>query len=130
MFRVDSHEAAFPGAKQGGYADQERIDESRNHMIAEGFRVQQQAGASQPDHKPERGANESVTHDIQGFEVIAGMDLMALEARLVAADDVQIEIHDADLMQIGRYLIGRSDGASQIIKALQSFPRDIMNGGP
>jgi len=51
--------------------------------------------------------DDPVAHDIQGFEVVAGMNLMPLETRVVAANDMQVEILDADLMQIGRHLIGR-----------------------
>jgi hypothetical protein len=35
------------------------------------------------------------------------MDLMPLEARVVAANDVQVEVVDANVMQVGRHLVGR-----------------------
>src|SRR5882724_13622203 len=86
VLAVDSHEAAFPGAKQRSRADQERVNEGGNRIVFEGLGVQEQSDALQSDHTSERGADEPVAHDVQGFEVIAGVDLMPLEARVVAAD--------------------------------------------
>src|SRR6202166_5445836 len=43
MLAVDSHEAALPGAKQRGRPDQDRVNERRNHIFAEGPRVQEQS---------------------------------------------------------------------------------------
>jgi hypothetical protein len=51
---------------------------------------------------------------------------MPLETRVVAANDVQVEILDADLMQIGRHLIGRSYGGSEKINAFHGFPRGVF----
>src|SRR3984893_4401608 len=84
---------------------------------------------SHAEQKPERGADEPVAHDIEGFEVVAGMDLMPLEARVVAANDVQVEIVDADIMQVGRHLIGRCYGGREKIDAFHGFPRSVFNGG-
>ena len=78
MLAVDSHEAAFPGAKQRGRSDQDGVNERRHHVIAEGLYVQEQSDPRQTDEKSERGADEAVAYDIQGFEVVAGMDLMPL----------------------------------------------------
>src|SRR5580704_5745903 len=122
MFAVDSHEASFPGAKQRGHSDQHRINECRNHMLAEGLHVQEQSDARQSDQKSERGADEPVAYDIQGFEVVAGMDLMPLQARVIAANDVQVEVLDTDRMQIGRHLIGRCDAGREKINAFHGSP--------
>jgi hypothetical protein len=98
-------------------------------MNPEGLYVQEQSDPRQSDQKSERGADEAVAHDIQGFEVVAGMDLMPLETRVVAANDVQVEIVDADRMQIGRHLVGRCYGGSEKINAFHGFPRDVFYGG-
>src|SRR5260370_22568354 len=107
MLAVDSHEAAFPGAKQCRRSDQERINERGNRITLEGLRVQEQSDARQSGHTSERGADEAVAHDIQGFEVITGVDLMPLEARVVAANDVEVEVLNADFIHIGGHPIGR-----------------------
>ena len=87
------------------------------------------AAMHQSDHTSERGADEPVAHDVQGFEVIAGVDLMPFEARLVAADDVQVQIPDADFMQIGRHLIGRCNVGSEKINTFHGFPPTFFDGG-
>src|SRR5260370_31011252 len=107
MLAVDSHEAAFPGAKQRGRSDQDGVNERRHHMNAEGLRVQEQSDPRQTDEKPERGADEPVAQDIQGLEVVAGVDLMPLETRLLEANDMQVEIIDADIMQVAPHPIRR-----------------------
>src|SRR3984893_11532480 len=122
MLAVDSHEAAFPGAEQRGRSDQDGVNERRHHMNAERLRVHEQSDPRQTNEKSQRGADEPVAHDIQGFEVVAGMDLMPLETRVVAANDVQVEIIDADRMQIGRHLIGRCYGGSEKINAFHGLP--------
>jgi hypothetical protein len=48
---------------------------------------------------------------------------------VVAANDMQVEIVDADVMQIGRHLIGRRNGGSEKINAFHGFPRDVFDGG-
>src|SRR5882724_6745802 len=64
VLAVDSHEAAFPGSEQRGRSDQERVNEPGNHITVEGLGVQEQSDARQSDHTSERGADESVAHDI------------------------------------------------------------------
>src|SRR6266446_7480904 len=86
ILAVDSHETAFPGAKQRGRSDQDGVNEGRHHMNAEGLYVQEQSDPRQSDQKSERGADEAVAHDIQGFEVVAGMDLMPFETGMVTAN--------------------------------------------
>jgi hypothetical protein len=39
---------------------------------------------------------------------------------------MQVEIVDADVMQIGRHLIGRRDGGSEKINAFHGFLRDVF----
>jgi hypothetical protein len=39
---------------------------------------------------------------------------------------MQVEIVDADVMQIGRHLIGRRDGGSEKINAFHGFPRGVF----
>src|SRR5258708_2611560 len=88
MLAVDSHEPPSPGANQCARSDKERKNKRGTRIPPEGFRIKKHPDARQSGHTSERGADEAVAHDIQGFEVITGVDLMPLEARVVAANDV------------------------------------------
>src|ERR1700736_5314216 len=91
-------------------------------MYAKWLEVDQQSNARQSREESQRGADESVANDVQGFEVVAGVDLVLLQPMVVAANDVQVEIPDANGVQIGRHLIGACQGGSEKVDTLHGFP--------
>src|ERR1700716_278814 len=88
MLAIDSNQAAFPGAKQSGRSPQDCIDQRWNRISAKRLQVHEQSNARQSDEESQRGADESVANDVQGFEVVAGVDLVPLQPAFVAANDV------------------------------------------
>ena len=116
--------SAFPRAEQRGDADQDHVDERRHlYVVAERLEIHEQPDADQSEDEAERCADEAVADDIQGFEIVAGMDVLLLEPRLVLGDDVQVEIFDAHFMQIVRHVVCARERGREIVEAFHGLPR-------
>src|SRR6185503_3514269 len=118
---LDADEAAFPGAEQRRDAAQRDIHEPRD--VPERAELVEHDAADDAGEEPDRRAEESLADEVERLEIVAGVDVPLLEARLVLCDHVDEEIVEAHVMQV----VGNSRGAVElgrdVIEALHPCPR-------
>ena len=87
--RADARQPAFPRAEQRRDRDQDRVHVHRHLVLgAERIEIHEERDADEAGGEAERGADEAVADDVERFEVVARMDVLLLQPRLVLTDDV------------------------------------------
>ena len=93
------------------------VDEGR-HLDAERVEVPQRADADQAHDEADSAADDAVADDVERLEVVAGVDVLLLQAGFVARDHVDEEVRDPDLVQVVGDSVGAVERRRQIVKAL------------
>ena len=122
---VDAGEATHPGAEQREHDDDEEVHHL-GRFRPERFEPHDETGRDHSANKAEVGADQAVPQDVGGFEIVAGVDVLALEPCLVLGDDVQKPVQHAHLVQIVRDPVGAVQVGRQVIQALHNVSRCLV----
>ena len=64
------------------------------YIRAEGLQRRQYHGTDHASHEPGKGAGESGPDNVQGLDVVAGVDAMFLQPGFILADDMDVPVID------------------------------------
>jgi hypothetical protein len=118
---ADADQSAFPGAEQRCDADQRHVNEGGD-LDAERVEVVDRPDPQQAHEQSAQPAEHAVTDDVERLQVVARVNVLLLESRLVARDHVDEEVLDPDGVQVVRNTVGAVQRRRQVIKALHLLP--------
>src|SRR5690606_22648052 len=108
---------------QSRNADEDHVDEGGDvNVRAERLEVHEERDADEACDEAERRTDESITHYVEGFEVVARVDVLLFQPRFVLADDVQVEIFYAHPVQVIGDLLGAGKRGSEKVDAFHEHP--------
>ena len=83
---------------------------SPSDHVRERAEVVEEDAADDAGEEPDRRAEETLAHEVERLEVVAGVDVALREARLVLRDHVHEEVVETDVVQV----VGHPRGAFQL----------------